>query len=161
MNPICLNNIIRNGLNWRLIMAKINKEQKLKILFLFLLSNITVYLLSSQESLPNSPPQNKLYRENYIEVLISGNLYIPPEEGKEVSLRSQDQQIDIPHAIFLSEYKANLPNFSEEVPAPQFIIYINKKFLNQNLVTKKFNIMPFGTHNLPKKIKRKQYEIHY
>ena len=144
-------------------MAKINKDQKLKIFLLFLLSNTSVYLLSSTESPSPSNSQNEvIYREDYREVLIKGELFIPPEEGKEITLKNKNQDQVIPHAIFLREYKNQVDEYSDIIATKKYIIYIDKKYLAQNLISGTYQILPFGTEiKMAKKIKRKSYEINY
>ena len=147
-------------------MEKISPNLKLKILALFLISNLSIYLLAqpSPESEEIGNQQNSYYRDGYTEVRIKGKLYTRFEEYKEVSLLSDNGKIHIPFALLMSKKQdttADSFNLEESSsPSNIYFIYLPKKFSSPNILKETYQILPYGSEvKLSRKKRKHNYEI--
>lgn len=148
-------------------MEQIPKSTKLKILSLFLISNILVYLLIGTQNEKRAIPNDQgMTRQDYVEVVLKGKLFTSFSELKEISLISSDNKIIIPFAVLLEQNGQELSSYEsmDEIShTTSYSIYLHKKYLNPNILQKQFKIFPFGTKlKVAQKTKqRRNYEIHY
>ena len=148
-------------------MEQIPKSTKLKILSLFLISNILVYLLLGPQDESSSEQNDQgIERQDYIEVVLKGKLFTSFSELKEISLISTDNKTIIPFAVLLgqsSQVLTSYENMDEINQTPTYSIYLHKKYLNPSILQKKFKIFPFGTRLkvVQKTKQRRSYEILY
>ena len=140
---------------------KLDKALKLKLLFVLLMSNISMYMFMSsspdQFELKNEPD---LFREGYSELKIQGNLLTSFEENKPISILTRDKRVLVKYALLLKSVNSSSSdlNFGNNEDN-QFIVYIPDTEITKLLNQKKLLLLPFGkTYGAPLKLRR-SYEI--
>ncbi|MAX66251.1 MAG: hypothetical protein QF441_04340 [Bacteriovoracaceae bacterium] len=152
-------------------MEKLNNTLKVKLLFIFLLSNISVYLFtnSSVEDTYIKQEAPDIYRPGYTSVKIRGNLRTDFIKNKPVSLLNKHHKLFIPYAILLEELRrvdqtVHFENSLEtETSSAEYIIYLPEKYIPQLSHNYDFQILPYNKNfNLSSfQTKRNSYELHF
>lgn len=130
-------------------MEEISKTNKIKLFFIFLLSNISVYLLAS------SPPEEGVIleevpiseiRQGYVNIRIKGQLLCEFDSQKAVSIYHKNQLV-IPHAFLLKRINTNSPDSLMASPresSTTYLIQVPRKYLGQLMKENHFKILPYG-----------------
>jgi hypothetical protein len=149
-------------------MEKINKNIKLKIIILFILSNSSTYLLSSTESREYhiSTPQTETFeqREGYITVSISAEAITNSEPNLPISILSSKNSMLIPHGFLIKKNSSEISDtgYLSESNMKNYTVHVPSKYLTKLLDGKSFKIIPYGA--IEKNAKKKRmvnYEFNY
>ncbi len=144
-------------------MEKIDNSLKLKILFLLVFSNISIYMLAS------TPDETSIRTENifqerigYTDFKLKAQLLTSFAVNKPITIISKDKRIHIPFALLKSKISHSNGNLMMDttISNDEFIVYLPESYIPQLLQTPKLSILPFGkNYHFPKR-KRSPYEIH-
>ncbi|MBT4793358.1 MAG: hypothetical protein HON90_17435 [Halobacteriovoraceae bacterium] len=146
-------------------MQKKDNSMKIKIIFLFMISNLSIYLLSSSgEVNPSSAPEDFSFeKKGYIELKIRANLLTSFELNKAISILNHKNELIVPYAQLREKLKKEqLEALSPNPTTSEYIIYLPQKYISQVLQMKKKKILPYGVsykkpHHTKKQ--RSHYEI--
>lgn len=149
-------------------MKKNTIDKKKRIyLILFLLSNLTVYMMCSTESssLSQVKRSQHIHRPDYVYFKINAQLKTFFSYGSPISIINKKQNLHIPYALLISEKSPSkkIPSFDAEdgllkSSTPQLTIYIHKQYIPQLLNSKELIVIPH-TNEKFKTTRRKSYEI--
>jgi hypothetical protein len=156
-----------NGRSWRRSMQKLDKQLKVKILGIFLISQACMYLLASTDT--DSPPMKLTpkvieSRINYIQLTIRAESYTNKGTNDPVVITNSRRSIYIPNCFIIEQIKEIDPivhSEFESLPAmaSKFRVYVHKKYAYQLLKNTQFLIIP----NLEKSLilKNKSRGVNY
>ncbi len=149
-------------------MKDLDKNFKIKVLALFLISNISTYLLCTEPEQNydlTSPSQVEPFKErpNYIKIKIKGHSLSPEMKSNTISLLDEKNRVIIPHGFYIKQ----LPSQYNEVLSERaqmeesFLIYVHTKYISKISPTRLYKIVPYLSElNIKPKIRR-AYELRY
>ncbi len=149
-------------------MKNIDKNFKIKVLALFLISNISTYLLcceTDQSVKSTLNPQLKAFNErpNYIKLKIKGYSLSPEVESNTISILDVNNQIIVPHAFYIKQLPRQYNEILSEHSQMEeyFLIYIHTKYLSKLSPKKAYKIIPYSSDIKIKPRTRRAYELRY
>ena len=149
-------------------MERIDKNIKIKIIILFLLSNSSTYLLSSSEKQDCYSTHNQVNtfeeREGYITVTISAEAITNSKPNLPISILSSKNSVLIPHGLLIKQVSPDITDSSylSESNLKNYSVHVPSKFLKKLLNGRSFKIVPYGA--IEKSISKKRmmnYEFSY
>lgn len=149
-------------------MEKIDKNTRIKLLAILLLSNICIYLLSTGSDTNYLPQEQNLQRkQDYIVLKITADLKTNFEPNRPISITNSRRSKLIPYAVLLDETNNENQNITDlamgkkNTNAKFLTIYVHKKYINFLLKDKDLIILPFKSDIQITKYNRRNYEVTY
>lgn len=141
---------------------QLDNQLKFKLIFLYLMSNIIIYLFCSGPSQDSEFTKDigSYKRDGYTEIVVSGKLLIPFQEERPISIYNTKRQQIISYALLLARVTQEESNqFSPEASKEKFIIYLPKVSISKVLNHNDLIFLPYGKLDLSEKHKRMNHEI--
>lgn len=143
---------------------KNNQEiKKLKFIFclIILLSNASLYLLTSSSPTEQNNPDKPLFRENHITIKIKAELMVPLSPLVPVTLISD--KVIIRNVFLIKEIEDSQNSLQENMTELRaYFIEVHKKEFHKIKSTKSFKVYPNDIQHKTSKRKRSQsYELNY
>lgn len=141
-------------------MNKIDNTTKAKLLFILLMSNISIYMLcSTPEEIVTPEETTSLFRKDYTELKIHANLLTSFEENKPISILDKNKTVVVKYALMLRQVSQSQNDFNLDTQGTEYIIYLPDSEITKLLNQKNLFILPFGKNYGVAKRVRKSYEI--
>lgn len=144
-------------------MKKDETQRKLKILFLFVFSQICAYLFYGTSSNETQALQDDRIkpRKNYTEISIDADLKTSFEFNKPVTLISKQRKVIIPHAFLVSKVPQEDNSLSSLAKTTRkYVLSLPLKFVNKLLNQREIIILPYAQYKFSNQ-KRFSYEISF
>ena len=130
-------------------MQKLSKPLKLKLIFVLIMSNVSIFMMSSESEQVIEEKINSFQkREGYSEIRISAQMLTRFETNKPISILSNNKQLLIPYALLLDKdfFSVEEEDQFDPITAKQdkYIIYLPNKDIPKILDKKKLVILPYG-----------------
>lgn len=141
---------------------KIPNQLKLKIIFLFIFSHISAYLLylPSSDNDVDLTKYSPITRHDHTEISISAALKTSFAIDKAITILSKDKKLLIPHAFLIErQTEENDLDFSTKTNNESYLVSIPTKLIEKIINRKGLIILPFGRYKFTSKKKRMNYEI--
>jgi hypothetical protein len=133
------------------------KNKRLKVLTLFLFTNICSYMLATSKETVNQPlSQVTIERPDYIKLKVKAQLKTNYRLDTPLVLTTPERDIYIPY-VFIVEFNTDKSHFSDltqESTHQEYLINVHKKHLKLILKNNFFHILP----QLPKEVVMNNYQ---
>lgn len=142
--------------------TKLNTKQKLVFIFLLILGNAIMAMLTFFSG-QQTPIEHKalVTREDYVSIRISARLRAELNPDQPVTLIGLKTKVSIPNAFIIKEFKKEFSaqELMRQKEGNEYLISVHKTLASAALGDEDFNIYPNGVKVNHQK--RKNYEVFY
>lgn len=147
--------------------ANLSKKHKVFFIFLLILGNALMALLSLPSEQVTAASKQDIHRPDYIEIKVRAKLRTQDSPELPVTLLGNSKQLIIKDSFILKKYEKKIEqdlftlDDKSEVLYDDYLVAIPKNWAILALEEKSFEIYPNNLSIKAQKRKRKNYEIHY
>ena len=150
-------------------MERKNKSLGMKLFALFVMSNLSSFMLGSSASTQIEIPQNEKLeineRAGYVTMQLEVEVRAALTPLEPLTITNKKQSVYIPFVFYvnkLSQPVQGLSGFEEQSQTEKIRISVPKKYVSQLLGEHSLVLIPqIAKEHLRRKPKRRNYEIHY
>lgn len=158
-----------NGASWRKNMEKTKKAFIVRVVAIFILSNLSSLMIGTylaEPVLTQQTSETTINRPDYSEISLSLDVKVHLDLKTPYTLTSTANNIYIPYVFFVREVQENQDEFNgfnmNQAAGREIVISVPKKYIAKILRTKSLRLLPqLPRELLLTKSKGRTYEINY